>query len=82
MIEYACVRRRPRIPEAGLRPIGTLTDDKTVRVVDERGADVRLEKTGYAGAWGIEVLSAELRPRPLEETVMRAYKTTIAQFRG
>ena len=45
--ELVCVGPEHLIAEAGLRPIGTLTDDKTVRVVDERGADVRLEKTGY-----------------------------------
>ena len=49
---------------------------------DVKGFVAAMEKTGYAGAWGIEVLSAELRSRPLEETVTRAYKTTIAQFRG
>jgi sugar phosphate isomerase/epimerase len=49
---------------------------------DVKGFVEAMEKTGYAGAWGIEVLSAELRPRPLEETVTRAYKTTMAQFRG
>lgn len=49
---------------------------------DVKGFVAAMEKTGYAGAWGIEVLSAELRSRPLEETVTRAYKTTIAQFRA
>jgi hypothetical protein len=37
-------------------------------------------KTGYNGPWGIEVLNAELRKKPLNEIVTRAYKTTIAQF--
>ncbi len=49
---------------------------------DVKGFLVALEKAGYSGPIGIEVLSAELRARPLEETVTRAYKTTIAQFRG
>jgi sugar phosphate isomerase/epimerase len=48
---------------------------------DVKGFVAAMEKTGYAGACGIEVLSAELRTRSLEETVARAYKTTIAQFR-
>jgi len=39
-------------------------------------------KTGYDGPWGIEVLNAELRKKPLNEIVTRAYKTTIAQFPG
>jgi len=37
-------------------------------------------KAGYSGPWGIEVLNAELRKKPLEEIVARAYKTTAAQF--
>jgi len=49
---------------------------------DVKGFVAAMEKTGYMGPCGIEVLSAELRNRPLEETVTRAYKTTIAQFRG
>jgi hypothetical protein len=39
-----------------------------------------MEKTGYTGPYGIEVLSAELRPLSLENAVTRAYKTTLAQF--
>jgi sugar phosphate isomerase/epimerase len=35
---------------------------------------------GYQGAWGIEVLNASLRTRPLIELAERAYRTTIAQF--
>ena len=37
-------------------------------------------KAGYRGPWGIEVLSAELRTRPLEELTTRAFTTTMAQF--
>jgi sugar phosphate isomerase/epimerase len=35
---------------------------------------------GYDGPWGIEVLSAELRTRPLGELAARAFSTTIKQF--
>jgi sugar phosphate isomerase/epimerase len=49
---------------------------------DVKGFIAAMEKTGYAGPWGIEVLSAELRSKPLDETVTRAYKTTVAQFRA
>jgi sugar phosphate isomerase/epimerase len=35
---------------------------------------------GYAGPWGVEVLSEELRSLPIEEEFDRAYKTTVAQF--
>jgi sugar phosphate isomerase/epimerase len=37
-------------------------------------------KTGYGGPFGIEVLSQELRQKPLEEVVQRAFRTTMAQF--
>jgi sugar phosphate isomerase/epimerase len=39
-----------------------------------------MQKAGYTGPWGIEVLSAELRTRPLEELTKRAFQTTMAQF--
>jgi hypothetical protein len=39
-----------------------------------------LLKAGYRGPWGIEVLSKDLRKKPLEEAATRAFKTTIAQF--
>jgi sugar phosphate isomerase/epimerase len=41
-----------------------------------------MQKAGYTGPWGIEVLSQELRKRPLEELVSRAFHTTMAQFQG
>jgi sugar phosphate isomerase/epimerase len=37
-------------------------------------------EAGYAGPWGVEVLSAELRSLPIEEAMRRAYATTAAQF--
>ena len=40
-----------------------------------------VEKAGYTGPFGIEVLSEELRRKPLEEIATRAFETTIAQFR-
>jgi sugar phosphate isomerase/epimerase len=39
-----------------------------------------MQKAGYTGPWGIEVLSQELRQKPLEELTTRAFDTTIAQF--
>ncbi len=45
------------------------------------GSFVRgLQKAGYTGPWGIEVLSEELRTLPLEELTTRAFQTTMAQF--
>ena len=47
---------------------------------DVRGFLASLEKTGYSGPIGIEVLSKELRPLSLHEAVTKAFKTTSAQF--
>jgi sugar phosphate isomerase/epimerase len=47
---------------------------------DVRGFVQGLREAGYAGPWGIEVLSAELRTQPLEELTTRAFRTTMAQF--
>ena len=35
---------------------------------------------GYAGPWGVEVLSDALRNLPIDQAFERAYETTIAQF--
>jgi sugar phosphate isomerase/epimerase len=45
-----------------------------------RGFVQGLQKAGYAGPWGIEVLSAKLRRLGLEELTTRAFQTTMAQF--
>jgi sugar phosphate isomerase/epimerase len=37
---------------------------------------------GYAGPWGVEVLSEELRNLPMDQIFERAYETTAAQFRA
>jgi sugar phosphate isomerase/epimerase len=47
---------------------------------DVKGFVRCLQKVGYTGPWGIEVLSEELRKHPLEQIVPRAFATTIAQF--
>ena len=47
---------------------------------DVKGFVDSMQKAGYQGPWGIEVLSEELRKKPLEELTTRAYQTTIAQF--
>jgi len=47
---------------------------------DVKGFVRVLQKIGYAGPWGVEVLSEELRKQPLEQVVPRAFATTIAQF--
>jgi sugar phosphate isomerase/epimerase len=40
-----------------------------------------LQKAGYAGPYGIEVLSEELRQKSLEELTTRSFNTTMQQFR-
>jgi sugar phosphate isomerase/epimerase len=47
---------------------------------DVKGFVNCLLKAGYKGPWGIEVLSQELRKKPLEEAATQAFNTTIAQF--
>jgi len=47
---------------------------------DVKGFVRCMQKIGYGGPWGIEVLSEELRKQPLSEVVTRAFDTTIAQF--
>jgi sugar phosphate isomerase/epimerase len=39
-----------------------------------------VEKMGYAGPWGVEVISEKLAPLPLDELCPRAFKTTAAEF--
>lgn len=48
---------------------------------DVKGFVDCVQKMGYSGPWGIEVLSEELRKKPLEELVTRSFNTTMAQFR-
>ena len=47
---------------------------------DVKGFVQTMRKLGFEGPWGIEVLSEELRTRPLEELTRRAYQTTFRQF--
>ena len=39
-----------------------------------------VQRAGYAGPWGIEVLSEELRKWSLEDLTTRSFETTMAQF--
>ena len=47
---------------------------------DVRGFILAIQKTGYQGPWGIEVLSEELRKQPLAKVVPLAFSTTMAAF--
>jgi len=45
--ELVCTGPAELLKRAGLQPVGTLTDDGEVKVIDARGAPVRLKRTGY-----------------------------------
>ncbi|MGB0035038.1 MAG: sugar phosphate isomerase/epimerase [Candidatus Acidiferrales bacterium] len=47
---------------------------------DVKGFVACLQKAGYAGPWGIEVLNQDLRKKSLEELTTRSFKTTMQQF--
>jgi sugar phosphate isomerase/epimerase len=47
---------------------------------DVKGFVSAMLAAGYDGPWGIEVLNAEWRKKPLSETVKKAYESTMAQF--
>jgi len=47
---------------------------------DVKGFVNCLLKAGYAGPWGIEILSEDLRKKSLKEAATHAFNTTIAQF--
>ena len=49
---------------------------------DVKGFIASVQKAGYTGPFGIEVLSQERRRKPLEELTTRAFSTTMAQFRA
>ena len=49
---------------------------------DVKGFVQCLRNTGYEGPWGIEVLSEELRQKPLHELTTRAFKTTMDHLRS
>lgn len=47
---------------------------------DVQGFVSTMQNAGYVGPWGIEVLSHELRRKPVDEIARRAFQTTMAQF--
>ena len=47
---------------------------------DVKGFVASMQPVGYAGPWGIEVLSRELRGKPVDEIARSAFQTTRAQF--
>ncbi|MBI2994771.1 MAG: sugar phosphate isomerase/epimerase [Gammaproteobacteria bacterium] len=49
---------------------------------DVRGFIQCLFDMGYRGAWGIEVLNAEMREWPMDRLFTQSFETTMAQFRN
>ena len=47
---------------------------------DIRGFIAAVKSTGFAGPWGVEVISEKLPGMPLREVAERAFQTTRAQF--
>src|SRR5215472_2615291 len=45
--ELVCVGPEDTLRKAGLRPVGKLTSDGAVRVIDARGVDIGLRSSGY-----------------------------------
>ena len=49
--------------------------------LDVQGFVDAIKSTGYDGIWGVEILSAEYRTRPIEEAIPDAYRTTVQYLR-
>jgi sugar phosphate isomerase/epimerase len=49
---------------------------------DVKGFIESVQRAGYSGPFGIEVLSQELRQKPLEELTKISFTTTMEQFRS
>jgi sugar phosphate isomerase/epimerase len=47
---------------------------------DVRGFIETLQQIGFAGPWGVEIISEEHRRRPLQEALSDAHRTTMALF--
>jgi sugar phosphate isomerase/epimerase len=45
---------------------------------DVTGFTQTLQKIGFTGPWGVEIISDSHRPRPLREALVDAYRTTMA----
>ncbi len=47
---------------------------------DVAGFIETLQQSGFAGPWGVEIISDAHRRRPLQEALVNAYRTTMALF--
>ncbi|MEW1989314.1 hypothetical protein AB0365_09195, partial [Brevibacterium casei] len=74
--------------DADAEVVGTLFEDTrdNRRLIGEGVQDVAgfvetMRAIGFAGPWGVEILSAEHRQRPLREGLELARTTTLSAFR-
>jgi sugar phosphate isomerase/epimerase len=75
------------LSDADARPLGTLFEDTVHRrrlcgqgAFDLRGFIAALRATGWAGPWGVEILSDEHRQLAVREAAAAAYATAAAQL--
>jgi sugar phosphate isomerase/epimerase len=47
---------------------------------DVKGFIETLQQIGFAGPWGVEIISEAHRRRPLQEALVDAHRTTMALF--
>lgn len=69
----------------GTLPGNPAHDPSNRRFCGEGDYDIKgfidcLKKMGYAGPWGVEVISEKLVSLPLQELSTKAYATTMTQF--
>ncbi len=84
-----CLIGSVELDDADARVEGTLWEDTIHRrrlpgdgALDCRSFVRAVRATGFAGAWSVEVISAELRKRPLGEVARAAFAATMAQLEG
>lgn len=75
------------LDDAAAAPAGSLWEDTIDRRrlcgqgdLDVPGFINAIHATGWDGPWGVEILSAEYRRRPIAAALAEAYETTLAQF--
>ena len=77
------------INDAAARSVGTLLEDTVLRrkLCGQGDLDVHrflrcVKASGYDGPFGVEIISAEQRNRPLDEAAALSHSTALAQFAG
>jgi sugar phosphate isomerase/epimerase len=75
------------LSDAASKPVGTLLEDTLHRrkLCGEGTFDVRkfvrcIKEAGYAGPFGVEIISEEQRQRSLPDAAEKSYQTAMSQF--